>query len=73
MAPDKSPGVIGELAGAVAESDRLAALKARFESRDPQEIERTLADLGLTCSGHTPAEPDGPTLHHLLPEMLKRL
>ena len=73
MAPDKPPGIIGKLAGAVAKRDRLAALKARFESRDPQEIERALADLGLTCGDYTPAEPDDAILHHLLPEMLERL
>ena len=73
MAPDKPPGIIGKLAGAVAKRDRLAALKARFERRDPQEIERALADLGLTCGDYTPAEPDDAILHHLLPEMLERL
>lgn len=73
MTPDKSPGVIGKLAEAVASKDRLAALKARFESRDPHEIERALADLGLRCGDYTPAEPDDPILHHLLPEMLERL
>ena len=67
MASDKAPGVIGKLAGAVADCDRLALLKARFESRDPREIERALDDLGLTCGDYVPV------LHHLLPEMLERL
>ena len=31
-----------------------------------QEIERALADIGLTCGEYTPAEADDPILHHLL-------
>ncbi len=73
MAPEKGHGVIGKLTEALHASDRKAKLKARFASRNPQETERALADIGLSCGKYSPAETGDPVFHHPIPEMLERL